>query len=108
MNRLKELRKKAKLNQTQLAKIVGTTQTAVYHYEKGTRKIPVDKVEKLCSFFSCSSDYLLGLSDENSRLPDAEDTSLPELTRELLTAIPELSSEEQEHIREFIRLVRRD
>ena len=108
MNRLKELRKNKKLSQTDVANVIGCSQTAVYHYEIGDRQIPVESIPQLCELFTCSSDYLLGLSDENSRLPNAEDTSLPELTRELLTAIPELSSEEQEHIREFIRLVRRD
>lgn len=108
MNRLKELRKSKKLSQTDVANAIGCSQTAVYHYEAGDRQIPVESIPQLCKLFACSSDYLLGLSDKNSRLPDAEDASLPELTRELLTAIPDLSSEEQEHIRDFIRLVRRD
>ncbi|MBE6914368.1 MAG: helix-turn-helix transcriptional regulator [Ruminococcaceae bacterium] len=39
--------------------------TGVYRrYEKGTREIPTWAVVKLTALYSCSADYLLGLSDK--------------------------------------------
>ena len=104
MNRLKELRKKSKLSQAELAVSLGCTQNAVYQYEKGLCQIPQERIATLCEIFSCSADYLLGFSDDNSRLPD--ESRLPELTRELLRDIPGLSEDQQRHIKDFIRLVR--
>ena len=108
MNRIKELRNSKKLSQAKLAEIIGCTPATISKYELEQCKLPGAVMSKLCKFFECTADYLLGFSDENRYLPDAEDGSLPQLTRELLVEIPRLSSEEQEHIREFIRLVRRD
>ena len=104
MNRLKELRKKHNMSQTDVADALGLSQTAVYSYEKERNKLTADIIAKLCVLFSCSADYLLGLSEDNSRLPD--DSRLPELTRELLRDIPGLSEDQQRHIKDFIRLVR--
>ena len=63
MNRIAELRKAAKLSQTDLAKFVGCYQTAISKYEQGQRRIPPEVLDKLCTAFDCSADYLLGRSD---------------------------------------------
>ena len=63
MNRIIELRKQSKLSQADLAKFVGCDQTAISKYEKGLRKIPYEVIDKLCTAFNCSADYLLGRSE---------------------------------------------
>ena len=63
MNRIIELRKQSKLSQADLAKFVGCDQTAISKYEKGQRKLPPDVIDKLCTAFDCTADYLLGRSD---------------------------------------------
>lgn len=63
MNRILELRKQAKLSQSDIAQYAGCSQRSISHYETGTHKIPPDVLAKLCQAFDCSADYLLGLSD---------------------------------------------
>lgn len=63
MNRILELRTLAKLSQADLAKFVGCSQRAISNYEKTDRQIPYDVIDKLCTAFDCSAEYLLGRSD---------------------------------------------
>ena len=69
MNRLKELRKVNKMNQTELAEKLGVHQRTVSRYEKEEIILPADMLQKICVLFGCSSDYLLGISDINAKSP---------------------------------------
>ncbi len=62
-NRLKELRLEAGLKQSDLAKIVGCSQQTISNYETGF-SINLDSVveEAIANYFSCTIDYLRGLS----------------------------------------------
>lgn len=64
MNRLSELRIEKKLKQSELAKLVNTTQQTISAYE---RDLYVQKdsalEQRLADFFACSIDYLRGLSN---------------------------------------------
>jgi transcriptional regulator with XRE-family HTH domain len=62
-NRLKELRKNSKLTQEQMAQYLGVDQSLVTKLENGSRALNVSLVEKICSLFCCSEDYLLGADD---------------------------------------------
>ena len=63
MNRLAELRKEKHLKQSELAEIVGTTQQTISAYERDAYAQKDSELEeKLADFFSCSLDYLRGLS----------------------------------------------
>ena len=66
MNKITQLRKEAKLNQSDLAKYLGCSTMAISNYENGNRKIPPDVLDKLCTAFNCSADYLLGRSEIKS------------------------------------------
>lgn len=61
--RLKELRKESKLTQEQLANYLKVDQTLITKLENGTRNLNVTLIEKLCSLFGCTEDYLLGRED---------------------------------------------
>ncbi len=63
-DKLKELRIEAKLNQNDLAKILGITRSAYSNYEQGIREPSVDTIKKICRFYKISADYLLGLDEE--------------------------------------------
>jgi transcriptional regulator with XRE-family HTH domain len=63
-NRLKELRIKSKLTQEQLAKYLDVDQSMVTKLENGTRTLNVTLIDKICSLFGCSEDYLLGNSED--------------------------------------------
>ena len=66
--RLKEIRKKAKLNQTDTAKIISTTQKQYSRWETGDYEIPLQELTMLALFFNCKMDYILGFSDDDTPL----------------------------------------
>lgn len=59
MNRLKELRKKKGLTQSEVAETVGTTQGSLSGWENNRYDIPSEFVGRLCALFDCTPDYLL-------------------------------------------------
>lgn len=63
-NRLKELRLEAKLKQSDLAKIVGCSQQTISNYETSSIS-NLDSIveESIANYFSCTIDYLRGLSN---------------------------------------------
>lgn len=63
MNRLKLLREEKGLYQADIAKVLGTSITAVTYYENEKRDIPTEVLKKLSDFFNVSIDYILGKSD---------------------------------------------
>lgn len=63
MTRLRDLREDKDMTQTDLAKLLQTTQPQIYRYENGQRDLPLDKLVLLCRFFNVSADYFLGLPD---------------------------------------------
>ena len=63
MNRLRDLREDADLNQTQVDKFLGMSQTGYSKYETEENDIPTQVLIKLARFYHTSSDYILGISD---------------------------------------------
>lgn len=63
MNRLRDLREDADLNQTQVAKFLGMSQTGYSKYETEENDIPTQVLIKLAAFYKTSTDYILGISD---------------------------------------------
>lgn len=68
MNRLRDLREDADLNQTQMAKFLGMSQTGYSKYETGENDIPTQVLIKLAGFYNTSIDYLLDVSDRRHPL----------------------------------------
>lgn len=60
MERLKELRKNAKLNQKQVADVLGLTVSAYGNYELGQREPNIESLCKLADYYGVSVDYLIG------------------------------------------------
>jgi transcriptional regulator with XRE-family HTH domain len=61
--RIRELREDRKLNQTQVAKMLGMSQTGYSKYETGENDVPTTILIKLAQFYDTSTDYILGLTD---------------------------------------------
>ena len=61
--RIKEIRQKKGLTQSQLAEMLSTTQSTVGKYEREEIQLTVDTIIKICKVFEVSADYLLGLED---------------------------------------------
>ncbi len=58
--RLKDLREDMDLNQTEIAKIIFTSQPIYSRYERGVRTIPIESLLILADFYNVSTDYILG------------------------------------------------
>ena len=65
--RLRDLREDNDMNQTQIAKQLGMSQTGYSKYETGENDIPTAILIKLSRFYDTSIDYLLGETDNPQR-----------------------------------------
>lgn len=63
-NRIRELRLKNHITQTELAKKIHVSPQVISKYEKNERKPKIDKLQSLANFFNVSVEYLMGLSDQ--------------------------------------------
>lgn len=64
--RLRDLREDADLNQTQVAKLLFTSQTVYSRYERGVLTIPVEHLLILADFYNVSTDYILGRTNNKA------------------------------------------
>ena len=58
---LKQLREDNDKLQKDVAVYLGISQQYYSEYEIGNRKLPIEHLIKLCTFYGVSSDYILGL-----------------------------------------------
>lgn len=59
--RIRELRENARKNQTEIAKMLGTSQSYYSEYELGKRELPIKHLVKLCEYYKVSADYILDI-----------------------------------------------
>ena len=67
--RIRNLREDRDLNQTQLAKVLGMSQTGYSKYETGENDIPTTVLIKLADIHHTSVDYILGLTNVRTPYP---------------------------------------
>ena len=65
--RIRDLREDRDLTQTQVARMLGMSQTGYSKYETGENDIPTAVLIQLSRFYHTSIDYLLGESDNPER-----------------------------------------
>lgn len=111
--RIKTLRKEAKLDQDELGAKIDVSGAAVGGYERGIRKPSIDTLRKLCRVFNVSSDYLLGMSNDPniSAYGDQKPVELEQLMdgqKQLLFEGDELSDSEKSWIIDLLHLVLKD
>ena len=58
---LRDLREDADKTQTQIAEVLGTSQTMYARYERGANELPIHHLITLSKYYGVSTDYLLGL-----------------------------------------------
>ena len=76
MNRLKELRQEKHMTQKELGKRVNVRNTTISMYETDQRQMDPDTVDRMCTVFECSSDYLLGRSNVRELTVSVEDAAI--------------------------------
>jgi transcriptional regulator with XRE-family HTH domain len=115
ISKIRQLREKMGISQTEAAKRLGIVRTTYSNYEAGNREPDVDTIKKMAEFFEVSVDYLLGRTDDPKRV-------LKEQARQLIDMIDlELTNDEiieqldlyvdgikveEEEVRIFVDLVR--
>ena len=62
---IRELREDNDLTQSDIAKLLGTTQQVYSRYEKGENEMPIRHIITLCKFYNVSADYILGIKTGN-------------------------------------------
>ena len=65
--RIRDLREDRDMTQTQIANVLGMSQTGYSKYETGENDIPTNILIKLSRFYNTSIDYILGESDKPKR-----------------------------------------
>ena len=65
--RLRDLREDKDMTQTQIAKMLGMSQTGYSKYETGENDIPTEILIKLARFYNTSIDYILGETNRPNR-----------------------------------------
>lgn len=61
--RIREIRQKLGLTQSNFAKAIGTTKNQLSKYETGTQDTPTKIIIAVCKVFEVNANWLLGLSD---------------------------------------------
>ena len=105
MNNLKKLRLQNNLTLQELAKKVNIVASTISYLENGKRQFTQEHLELLSKFFNCSTDYLLGKTDNPKSLiikvADSDGT-ITEVQHQLLDATKGMSVEDLIKINEYI------
>ncbi|VBB05613.1 Hypothetical protein LUCI_0823 [Lucifera butyrica] len=102
--RLKELREKSGLNQSQAAEKLGISRVNYNRYENGEREPDNATLSRLANFFGVTTDYLLGLIDSPTEAAKTTIRSAISDDPELLEFWKEL--EEREDLKLFFRQIK--
>ena len=94
MDNLKEIRKRKKLTQVRLSIDMEVSQELISQYEQGVSLPTVSNLIKLANFFNCSTDYLLGLTNNPQKVIS--------LTQCFLAKYRSLPKENQEHLLNYL------
>ena len=64
--RLRDLREDHDKTQSEIAEILGTSQTMYARYERGANELPIRHLLTLADYYGVTTDYLLGLERNNT------------------------------------------
>ena len=61
--RLRDLREDHDKTQSEIAHVIGTSQTMYARYERGANELPIRHLIQLADYYQVSTDYILGRTD---------------------------------------------
>ena len=106
--RLKELREEQGLTQNDVAEAIKTSRTNIGRWEKGENEPAASFVIQLANFFECSTDYLLGRSDDFGSVTVKKEKSptdnLSAEEKELLENFRQLNLKNKMHVSSYARI----
>ena len=65
--KIRGLREDNDLTQSQVAQLLGTSQTMYARYERGANELPIRHLVTLCRLYNISADYFLGTEPDPRR-----------------------------------------
>lgn len=92
---LKKLRKENHITQAELANILNLDASSISKYEKAGVLPAADVLSKVAKYFDVSTDYLLGLSDNEKEPTPEEWDSLNDIQKEIIALMGNMSQESQ-------------
>ena len=106
--RIKELRKNAKLTQAEFGTLFGVAKSTVCLYETG-RNTPNDDIKiAIANYFNVSMDYLLGNTDRpgfDSKTPTVMQTKITGETLDTFHAYLDLSAENKKRVEDYVKIL---
>lgn len=72
ISRLKEIRNDKDLKQDDIAQVLNIPRQNYSRYELGIVAMPIEKYDKLATFYNVSVDYLIGRTDERKPYPKSK------------------------------------
>ena len=66
-DKLRGLREDNDLTQSQIAAVLGTSQTMYARYERSANEMPIRHLITLCKFYNVSADYFLDTAPDKRR-----------------------------------------
>ena len=97
--RLKIERTKIGISQSEIATALKLSRQAYSHYETGKREPTQEILKQIAEILNCSTDYLLGITDE----PKTLDEQLDGISFALYSEAEELTDEEKQDVLDYIR-----
>ena len=98
MNRLKEFRIKANMNQSTVADFLGISRAAYTNIENGKRNLDSNVLLSLSELFNVSTDEMLG----REPIKKQPDESIAGLREEVIQLLNGLSEEEYRRVEDFV------
>ena len=93
--RIKELRLEKGMSQEELGKLVGVQRAAINKYEKGlVVNLKREVIAKLATALGTTPTDLMGWTDEDKKEPTVENDGLPDINKELIEMVKDLSEED--------------
>src|SRR5690606_4829360 len=108
--RLKAMRMKRGLTQRQMATKLNISPSSIALYETGGRNPDPDMLKRLADFLGCSTDYLLGRTDDPDPYPFNE-AEAEEAFQKAIAAMKKKPNDKEyeiKRIREFIQIALRE
>lgn len=102
--RLRKLREEKKLTLEELSEELCISKSLLWDLEQGRRRVHGELLLKIALYFKVSTDFLLGLSDDQSGPTNLRYNLDPEITS-ILTRSTELSPKGKEQLRRMVEWV---
>ena len=103
MERLRELRLKRGMTQTQVGALIGVSCVTIGRYEAGEREPSNAKIAALADYFGVSVDYLMGRDEGQPQPPPAD-----RQRRDVEAMLRAMSEADLEKVYDYARFITRD